>query len=131
MKCEAEVLACTNPLLLPEESRFLSGVDGDRYVRGEGCFHDKSYWLSAMRAAVAAGRRAVKKRNASRRNSIKRREELLNRGRGVRAQIVRDFHDVECFPFSAERNKSGKRVVSPEETMMRIMCGNKRFKPGD
>ena len=88
-----------------------------------------------MRAAVTAGRRAVKKHSASRRNSkmreVKRREELLNRGRGVRAQIARDFHDVECFPFSAVRNKSGKRVVSPEETMMRIMCGNKRFKPGD
>ena len=135
MRSEAEVLACTDPLSLPEDSRFLLEMDGDRYVRGDCNFHDKSYWLSAMRAAVAAGRRAVRRSSASRRNArmreAKRREALLDAGRRVRAEVARDFHDMEDFPFSAVRNDSGRRVVSSEETMRRIMSGNKRYKPGD
>ena len=43
MRCEAEMLACTNPVLLPEESRFLLEMDEDRYITGEGNFHDKAY----------------------------------------------------------------------------------------
>ena len=56
MRSEAEILACTDPMSLPEESRFLLEMGGDRYVKGDSNFHDKSYWLSAMRAAVCAGK---------------------------------------------------------------------------
>ena len=48
MKSEAEILACTDPCALPEESRFLLELDGERYIRGDGNFHDKSYWLMAI-----------------------------------------------------------------------------------
>ena len=60
MRSEAETLACTDPCALPEESRFLLELDGERYIRGDGNFHDKSYWLMAMKAAVVAGRRKVR-----------------------------------------------------------------------
>ena len=77
----------------------------------------------------------MRNRSSSRRNAkmreVKRREALLDTGRKVSAQVARDFHDVEAFPFSAVRNERGKRVISSEETMRRIMSGNKRYKPGD
>ena len=60
MKSEAELLACTDPCALPEESRFLLELDGERYIRGDGNFHDKAYWLMAMKAAVVAGRRRAR-----------------------------------------------------------------------
>ena len=135
MKSEAELLACSDPLTLPEESRFLLEMDGDRYVRGDCNFHDKAYWLSAMRAAVAAGRRVVRRARSLRVRSKEleneRREAVRKEGRKVVAQIRKDFNDVEAFPFTAVRDSSGKRVVSCDATMMRIMRGNKRFKPGD
>ena len=57
IRSEAEILACTDPRALPEESRFLLELDSERYVRGNDNFHDKAYWMMAMKVAVVAGRR--------------------------------------------------------------------------
>ena len=95
---EAEILACTNPMSLSEESRFLLEMDGDRYVRGDCNFHDKSYWLSAMRAAVSAGRRmgrtvrvVRRSRRAGREMDVRKKEMIRATRDGVTAQIDRDF----------------------------------------
>ena len=135
MKSEAEVLACTNPLSLPEGSRFLLEMDGDRYVRGDCNFHDKSYWLSAMRAAVSAGRRMARVVRRRRRTAtaveVYRQERIRSTREDVAAQIRREFADMEDFPFNAIGNDQGKRVVVSDGTQMEMMRSNKRFKPGD
>ena len=135
MKSEAEVLACTNPLSLPEESRFLLEMDGDRYVRGDCNFHDKSYWLSAMRAAVTAGRRMARVVRRRRRTvtamEMYRQERIRSTREDVAAQIRREFADMGNFPFNAIGNDQGKRVVVSDGTQMEMMRSNKRFKPGD
>ena len=135
MRSEAEILACTNPLLLPEESRFLLEMDEDRYITGDGNFHDKTYWLSAMRAAVAAGRRTVVnarlRKRVARQAESKRRQQVAQEGARVRGRITRELNDMSEFPFAVERNEQGKRVLTRGQTMMRIMQCNKRYKPGD
>jgi len=135
MRCEAEILACTNPLLLPEDSIFLLEMDEDRYTTGDGNFHDKTYWLSAMRAAVAAGRRTVVnarlRKRVARQAESKRRQQVAQEGARVRGRITRELNDMSEFPFAVERNEQGKRVLTRGQTMMRIMQCNKRYKPGD
>jgi len=135
MKSEAEVLAFTNPLSLPEESRFLLEMDGDRYVRGDCNFHDKSYWLSAMRAAVSAGRRMARVVRRRRRTAtamdVYRQERIRSTRVVFAAQIRREFAEMENFPFNAIGNDQGKRVVVSDDIQMEMMRSNKRFKPGD
>ena len=135
MRSEAEVLACTNPLSLPEESRFLLEMDGDHYVRGDCNFHDKSYWLSAMRAAVTAGRRMARVVRKGRRTAktidVYRQERIRSTREDVAAQIRRDFADMEDFPFNAIGNTQGKRVVVSDDAQMEMMQSNKRFKQGN
>ena len=88
-----------------------------------------------MRAAVAAGRRVVvnarMRRRFARRAESRRRQQVAGEGMRVRGRISREFNDMSEFPFSVERNERGKRVLTCEETMRRIMQGNKRYKPGD
>ena len=135
MRSEAEILACTNPTLLLEDSRFLLELDGDIYVRGKCNFHDKSYWLSAMRAAVCAGRRMA--RVVRRRKRIggamdaQSKERLRATRDSVAAQIQRDFADMEGFPFHTMSNVQDKRVVVSDGTQMEMMRSHKRYKPGD
>ena len=138
MRSEAEILACTDPMSLPEESRFLLEMDGDRYVKGDSNFHAKSYWLSAMRAAVCAGRRMGRVVRVERRSEKvgcrldRQRSERIRATRdGVTAQIEKDFANMENFPFETFGNVQNKRVVVSDGTQMAMMRSNKRFKPGD
>ena len=138
MQSEAEILACTDPMSLPDDSRFLLETDGDRYVRGDSNFHDKSYWLSAMRAAVSAGRRIGRRVRVVRRSKKAGHEMDINRKKMMRAtrdevtaNIEEDFADMENFPFETFGNDKNKRVVSSDGTQMAIMRSNKRYKPGD
>ena len=89
--------------MYPEESRFLLELDGKRYVRGNDNFHDKAYWVMAMKVAVVAGRRNSR---ASRRRS--RMIQELERSRvaalaATKARIVRevrnDMADLRAFLF--------------------------------
>ena len=133
MKSEAELLACTNPLSIPEHSRFLLEMDGDRYVRGDSNYHDKSYWLSAMRAAVCAGRRMARVVRRRKRNGhamdVHRKKMIRSTRVSVAAQIEKDFADMEDFPFNTTSKVQGKRVVVSDGTQMEMMRFNKRFKP--
>ena len=104
IRSEAEMLACTDPRALPEESRFLLELDGERYVKGDANFHDKVYWMMAMKTAVVAEKRNSR---ASRRRS--RMSQELERSRvaalaATRARIVRevrrDMADLRVFPFA-------------------------------
>ena len=138
MRSEAEILACMDPMSLPEESRFLLEMDGDRYVKGDCNFYDKSYWLSAMRAAVCAGRRMGRTARVARRNKKvgcrleRQRSERIRATRDdVTAQIKKDFTNMEDFPFETFGNVQNKRVVSSDGTQMAMVRFNKRFKPGD
>ena len=138
MQSEAEILACTNPRSLPEDSRFLLEMDGDRYVRGNCNFHDKSYWLSAMRAAVSAGRRIGRRVRVVRRSKKAGHKMDINRNKMMRAtrekvtaKIKEDFANMEKFPFETFGKETNKRVVSSDGTQMAIMRSNKRYRPGD
>lgn len=95
-RSEAELLASVNPVALQEESRFLLELDSERYVRGEGHYHDKVHWLSAMRAAVVAGRRrsrVLRRRTAGTvaAAEMMRREASRNTRRRVVAAVSRDL----------------------------------------
>ena len=133
MRSEAELLASVNPVALQEESRFLLELDGERYVRGEGHYHDKVYWLSAMRAAVVAGRR--RSRIFRRRTAwtvaaaeMMRREASRNTRNRVMAAVSRDFGDMDDYPFITVSSGQGKRRVVSEEVRMASIKWNKRFK---
>ena len=132
---EAEVLACTDPRALPEESRFLLEMDGERYVKGDNNFYDKVYWMMAMKAAVAAGRRNSK---ASRRKAKVRQE--LERSRlaslaATKARVVRevrrDMADMGVYPFVVSDAFKQYRKVAGEAARMAGMRSNWRYKPGD
>ena len=135
MRSEAEILASTDPTALPEESRFLLELDGDRYVKGDGNFHDKSYWLMAMKAAVVAGRRKSKAKKRRSRTSM-----VLERSRAAalaatRARVAReirmDFADMNAFPFVASDAFRHKKTVVGVAARMAGLKSNKRYKPGD
>ena len=134
MRSEAEILACVNPVALPEESRFLLELDGGRYVRGEGHYHDKVHWLSAMRAAVAAGRRRARvfrrrSAGAAAAAEMMRREASRSVRNRVMNAVSRDFGDMEGYPFVAVSDGQGKRRVVSESARMATIKWNKRFKP--
>ena len=135
MRSEAEVLACTDPLSLPENCRFLLEMDGHRFIRGDCNFHDKSYWLSPMRAAVTAGTRMARvvHRRSRTANAIDvyRKERIRSIREDVAVQINRDFANMEEFPSNAVGNAQGKKVVVSDGIQMEMMRSNKSFKPGD
>ena len=131
MRSESELLACVNPVALPEESRFLLELDGERYVRGDGHYHDKVYWLSAMRAAVAAGRRRsriYRRRSAGAAVAAEmmRREAARSTRCRVVTAVARDFGDMEGYPFVAVSDGQGKRRVMNEGVRLASIKWNKR-----
>ena len=134
MRSEAEILACTDPCALPEESRFLLELDGERYIRGSGNFHDKSYWLMAMKAAVVAGRRlarAPRRIRSDRQRDRSRVAALAATQARVTREVRRDLAEMRHFPFrTSDALQQGKTVVG-EAARMVGMRSNRRYKPGD
>ena len=135
MRSEAEMLACTDPCALPEESRFLLELDGERYIRGDENFHDKSYWLMAMKAAVVAGRRKAK--SAKRKTRSDRERELsrvaamaATRARVTR-EVRRDLAEMNHFPFRTSEAFQQDRTVVGEAARVAELRSNRRYKPGD
>ena len=132
---DAEKLACTNPVDLPEDTIFLLEMDG---VKDSGkclTYHDMNYWLGAMRAAIKAGERKANVRNRARKAVNKVKKSLAKIRcpctKGVDEQVQRENESVSDFPLERVRTKSGKsRVVSGPSRMV-AMRSNKRFKPGD
>lgn len=110
-------------------------LDGERYVKGDTNFHDKVYWMMAMKAAVVAGRRNSR---ASRRRSKVSQE--LERSRvaalaAARARVFqevrRDMADMRVFPFVASDVFKQYRAVAGEAACMADMRSNRRYKPED
>ena len=66
-KDTAEVLSETNPINLPEESRFLLEMDGSRSVKGT--YNEMNYWIGSVKAAKIAGQRIVERRQKPRRQN--------------------------------------------------------------
>ena len=135
MRSKVENLACTDPSALPEESRFLLELDGERYVKGDANFRDNVYWMMAMKAAVVAGRRNSR---ASRRRS--RMSQELERSRvaalaATKARIVRevrrDMEDLRVFPFVTSDVFRQYRTVVGEDARVAQMRSNRRYNPGD
>lgn len=135
MKSEAEMLACTDPCAFPKESRFLLELDDERYIRGDGNFHDKSYWLIAMKAAVVAGRRkarGVRRRTRTDRERNRSRVATLAATQArVTREVRKDLADMGQFPFRvSEAFQQGRKVVG-EAARMAERRSNRRYKPGD
>ena len=135
MRSEAEILACTDPCALPEESRFLLELDRERYVRGENNFHDKSYWLMAMKAAVIAGRRKVRCARKRVRSDRERERSRVASLAAVRARVIRDVRrdmaEMRHFPFRTSETLLQGRTAVGEAVRMVGMKSNRRYKPGD
>ena len=135
MKSEAELLACTDPSAFHEEIIFLLELNGERYIRVDGNFHDKSYWLMAMKAAVVAGRRkarCARKRTKSDRERERSRIAALAATRArITREVRRDLAEMSHFPFrTSEALQQGKTVVG-EAARMAERKSNRRYKPGD
>ena len=135
IRSEAEILACIDPRALPKESRFLLELDGKRYVKGNDNFHDKAYWMMAMKAAVVAGRRNSR---ASRRRTKVSQE--LERSRvaalaATKARIVRevrkDMADLRAYPFVSSDVFRQYSAAVGEAAWMAKLRSNRRYKPGD
>ena len=60
MRSEAEHFAHMNPMDLKEQDRWLLELDGGKYIKGDGHYIDKCYFIAAARAAIRAGSRRVK-----------------------------------------------------------------------
>ena len=72
MSYEAERFVHMNPMELKERDRWLLELDGDKYIRGDGHYNDKCYFIAAARAAIRAGKSRVKYRTQPRRSSNKK-----------------------------------------------------------
>ena len=110
-------------------------LDGDRYISGDGNFHDKSYWLMAMKAAVVAGRRKARfarKRTKSDQERERSRIAVLAATRARIAKEIRgDFAEMRHFPFRTSEGLQQGRTVVGEAARMVGMRSNRRYKPGD
>ena len=52
MRSEAECFAHMNPMDLKEQDCWLLELDGEKYIRGDGHYIDKCYYIAAARAAI-------------------------------------------------------------------------------
>ena len=130
MRSEAEILACTDPCALPEESRFLLELDGDRYIKGDSNFHDKSYWIMAMKAAVVAGRRKVKftkrKTRSDRERELSRVAAMAATRARVTREVRRDLAEINHFPFRTSEAFQQDRTVVGEAARVAELRSNRR-----
>ena len=128
---EAEELACTNPVDLPEESIFLLEMDG---VKDSGkcmSYHDMNYWLGAMRAAIKAGERKASVRRRARKSVVALAKTRRPCTKKIDEQVARENEWVSDVPLECVTTKSGKRRVVSGPSRMAAMRSNKRHKPGD
>ena len=128
---DAEKLACTNPVDLPKESRFLLEMDG---VKDSGkcmSYHDMNYWLGAMRAAIKAGERKSSVRKRARKAVRALAKIRCPCTKRIDEQVMRENESVSDVPLECVRTKSGKSRVVSGPSRMAAMRSNKRFKPGD
>ena len=131
MRFEAEELACTNPVDLPKESRFLLEMDGISDSSKCLSYHDMNYWLGAMRAAIKAGERKSSVRKRARKVVMALAKTRRPCTKRIDDQVMRENESVSDVPLECVRTKSGKSRVVSGPSRMAAMRSNKRFKLGD
>ena len=99
-------------------------LDGDKYVRGDGHYNDKCYFIAAARAAIRAGKRRVKYRKQPRKSTkkasgrdvaqryLKRRFDESDLSSDVTVRNVRRNSQVVSVAFRMAMLKSNKSYLS-------------------
>ena len=128
MRSEAERCAHVSPTKLKERDRWLLELDGGRYVRGEGHYNDKCYFIAAARAAIRAGKRRVKycrkPRNTSRTSSY-------SSTKVTHKQQKRNSEGPDVPSVVTVRNVRRKKHVVSGASRMASLKSNRRYLPSN
>ena len=126
MRSEAERFAHMNPMDLKEQDRWLLELDGSKYIKGDGHYIDKCYYIAAARAAIRAGSRRV---NYRRRKKTDRNK--YSCADNTQRQQKRASEDFEVPPVVTVRNTRRKKHVVSVASRMANLKSNKSYLPGD
>ena len=127
MRSEAERFAHMNPMDLKDQNRWLFELDGKKYIRGDGHYIDKCYFIAKVRAAIRVGNRRVKYRRRNRKSDRSKH----SRTDVTQRQQKRVSDDSEVPSVVTVRNIRRKKQVVSVASRMANLKSNKSYLPGD